>query len=141
MPLPPPEGEDGPGPIDGPVEPAEPDPPPFPPFGGLPDPSRFDPLRQPFPPHDGGLPDMLEWKLDVMIFQQARVLNRIRLIAAVIFWAGNFGLPGIAALLAAILARLAAGFGMLQSLLTAMVFLMAFAVIRFVIPRLRRAAR
>ena len=133
MPLPPPP-EDGPGPVD----PGEPDPPPFPPIEGLPDPSRFDPLRHPFPQHDGGLPDMLEWKLDLMIFQQARVLNRIRLIATVIFWAGNFGLPGIAALLAAILARLGAGFSMLQSLVTGLLFLMAFAVIRFVTPLMRR---
>jgi hypothetical protein len=66
----------GPGvpPYDGPAIPPSPPqpPPPLRPLPGLPDPTKFDPLRDLLPGGEG-IPDILEWKLDDMIVQQARL--------------------------------------------------------------------
>ena len=122
-------------PYDGPVVPPPPPPPPPPvrPLPGLPDPTKFDPLQNPLPRGEG-IPDILEWKLDVMIVQQARLL-------ALGFQFFPFLVNLMLALLAA-LAAIAAAIAGLQAavtgLLSLVVFLLAFVVIRFILPLLQR---
>jgi predicted RND superfamily exporter protein len=70
----------------------------------LPDPKKFDPLKQ-NPPNVPGIPAILEWKLDVANVQLAKLnagLNALINLVLIVL------IPGLAAALAAIIALLIA---------------------------------
>ena len=94
-----------------------------------PDPRGFDPKRQPFP-EDEGIPWILEWKLDALIWNQFAILNALKAIGFLL----AVGLAAIIGLLAAILAAIQAGFALLAGLLAGIFALLAFFVIRLVVP-------
>jgi hypothetical protein len=93
------------------------------------DPRGFDPKKQPFP-QDDGIPWILEWKLDALIWNQFEMLSVLKGIA----WLLVFGLAAIIGLLSAILAALQAGFALLAGLLGGIFALLAFLVIRLIVP-------
>ena len=124
-------------PTDGPLPPGVPGgtqekpPPPKPP-----DPRGFDPKKQPFPEGDG-IDWILEWKLDALIWNQFAMLNILKAIG----WLLALGLAAIIGLLAAILAALQAGFALLSGLLAGIFALLAFFVIRLVVPMVMERER
>jgi hypothetical protein len=117
-----------PPPWDGPVQPPRVRPP-AKPMPGLPDPGEFNPFTDPFP-SGPGIPDILEWKLDVLIAMEARQVWFLNQIMLVLLW----GFGGVFVALTIIPWAL----GNLLAMLAMILFLLLFIVIRVVVPFLRR---
>jgi len=94
-----------------------------------PDPRVFDPKKEPFP-QDDGIPWILEWKLDALIWNQFAMFKEMSVIGTIL----AFGLGAILGLLAAILAAIVSGFSLLAGLLAGIFALLAFFVIQLVVP-------
>jgi hypothetical protein len=96
---------------------------------GLPDPGEFNPFTDPFP-GSPDIPDILEWKLDVLIAMQARQIWFLNQIMLILLW--GFGGVFVA------LAFIAWALGNILSTLAMILFFLLFIVIRVVVPLLRR---
>ena len=104
----------------------------------LPDPRTFDPLKDPFPVFPG-IPKVLEFKLDVIMFQLANagVAINIILVQAI----NIFFVPLIVVIVAglgAIIALLALIAGILTGIQTLLLFVIVQIAVPFIIARNRR---
>ena len=113
----------------------------------LPDPKTFKPGDAEQIPHRDGISDILEWKLDVLLFGQARIEKLLTPLKDCLFDILDC-LDQIKILLIAILAVLIViavfliiGFGLIAALLALILFFILFIVIRVVVPFLIRQAR
>lgn len=107
----------------------------------LPDPKKHDPVKDPFPPLTPDIPEILEWKLDVLMFQLAKLRQAL-------MWLLILGLlvivPGLAlalGLIIALLAWIAGVLGQIAALiagLALLITLLAFMLGRRVVRDLEK---
>ena len=103
----------------------------------LPDPEKFDPLKDPFPNYPG-IPKVLEWKLDVIMILLARAGVAINIVLPAI---NIFFVPLIIVIVAglgAIIALLALIAGILTGIQTLLLFVIVQIAVPFIIARNRR---
>lgn len=103
----------------------------------LPDPKTFDPNRDSFPDYPG-IPKVLEWKLDVIMAQQGKLIAAINVALPAI---NIFFIPLIFLLvpgLGAIIALLALIAGLLTGIQALLLFVIVQVVVPFIIARNRQ---
>lgn len=107
----------------------------------LPDPGKFDPVKDPFPDYPG-IPKILEWKLDVIMRQLGKLNVAINLVPPAIniffFPLIVVLVPGLAAIVALLL--------IIAGILTGIQALILFVVVQMAVPAIiarnkRRLAR
>jgi hypothetical protein len=104
----------------------------------LPDPRKFNP-RDPVPEYPG-IPKILEWKLDVLIWQAGLGNNIIIFFWPLIVVLLNIVIAGLAGILAllALIAGLLAG---IQALLAFILVMIMFVIVQVVVPAIIRRNR
>jgi hypothetical protein len=105
----------------------------------LPDPREFNPERDPFPemgeaPEKDRIPGLLEWKLDIVLTLLARILGQLRRIRNLL-WPGLIPVVWLLFLIWLQLVQVNATLKSMASVLSGVFLLLAFFVIRWVVPR------